>query len=384
MKHDRHQTGYLYETADKFYVRYRRVEIVNGAPQRVQRSEFLCDKDKRHRTATDRAVKIKRDEFMLRINLRSSSRHDVSVTEFWTGVYLPFAVKNLRASTVSGYTQTWNQHLGPHFGTVAMREYTTGLASRFLTGLAEKYSRRTLAHIRTTASAVFSHALNLEYVGANPWHGAKVLGKIRDTEGTAHYTLEEAENLINALVDRTDAQLVMALAFYEGLRPSEIVALQWGDFDDTHVHIRRASVHGVMGDTKTPESKAALPVIRPVRLLLEAWRLQCPASKDGWVFPAVGARAVAVMDIRNFAANVMRPIVTAKLGTAAWKGLYAARRGAGTVLVELTGNLVAAQELLRHKSQVTTGLHYAKLTKTGLSSGMRLLESTVALPPPKR
>jgi hypothetical protein len=40
-----------------------------------------------------------------------------------------------------------------------------------------------------------------------------------------------------------------------------------------------------------------------------------------------------------------------------WKGLYAGRGGAGTILVDLTGSLVAAQELLRHKSLTTTAMH---------------------------
>jgi integrase len=87
----------------------------------------------------------------------------------------------------------------------------------------------------------FSYALNLEYVDANPWHGAKTLGKVRESAVTAHYTLEEAESIINALIDRTDAQLVFALAFFMGLRPSEIAALQWGDFDGQQIHIRRAA-----------------------------------------------------------------------------------------------------------------------------------------------
>jgi integrase len=106
-------------------------------------------------------------------------------------------------------------------------------------------------------------------VDANAWHGAKALGKIRDTEGTAHYTLEEAENIISALVDHVDAQLAFALAFFLGLRPSEIAGLQWGDVDGSYLHIRRAYVRGEVGPTKTPESVAALPIIQPIAGLLK-------------------------------------------------------------------------------------------------------------------
>jgi integrase len=56
---------------------------------------------------------------------------------------------------------------------------------------------------------------------------------VKPLKGTAHYTLEEAENIISALVDHVDAQLVMALSFFLGLRPGEIAGLKWEDFDET-------------------------------------------------------------------------------------------------------------------------------------------------------
>jgi integrase len=378
MKRERHQVGRVYEASGKFYVQYRRTEIIDGTPKRVQRSELLCEKDAAHKSVTSKAVLLKRDEFMLRVNAPTVKRGAMSVVDYWTGVYVPFAEKNLRASSLGGYKQIWNQHLKNHFGEMLLTEYSTGKATAFLTKLAEKYSRRTLQHIRTTASALFQHATRLEYIPANPWRGAAPLGTIRDTDGTAHYTLEEAEAIVNALIERTDAQLLFALCFWLGLRPSEAIALQWGDFGETNVHIRRGVVRGVVGPPKTPESVASLPVIEPVTSLLKAWRSQCLTSKDGWLFPTTSPKGETVMDLRNFSANVIRPIVQDKVGATAWKGLYAGRRGAGTTLVELTGNLVAAQELLRHKSLTTTAMFYKKRTQTALSSGMKLLESKSA------
>jgi integrase len=58
-----------------------------------------------------------------------------------------------------------------------------------------------------------------------------------------------------------------------------------------------------------------------------------------------------------------------------WKGLYAGRRGAGTILVDLTGSLVAAQELLRHKSLTTTAMRYKMQTENALPNGMKLLQA---------
>jgi hypothetical protein len=57
-----------------------------------------------------------------------------------------------------------------------------------------------------------------------------------------------------------------------------------------------------------------------------------------------------------------------------WKTLYAGRRGAGTVLTELTGSAIAAQQILRHKKlAVTTGFYVRAMAVAGLE-GMKLLE----------
>jgi integrase len=109
--------------------------------------------------------------------------------------------------------------------------------------------------------------------------------------------------------------------------------------------------------------------------LLTAWRVNCPQSTEGWMFPASwhGNRKTGVMDIREYCRKVIRPALDEK--RIAWKGLYAGRRGAGTMLVELTGNLVAAQELLRHTSLTTTAMFYKKRTQSALANGMKLLEA---------
>jgi integrase len=59
-----------------------------------------------------------------------------------------------------------------------------------------------------------------------------------------------------------------------GLRASEIVGLQWGDFDwDTlTVLIQRGVVNGRSGDTKTEASRKALPVDSRLAEALLQWR----------------------------------------------------------------------------------------------------------------
>jgi integrase len=264
--------------------------------------------------------------------------------------------------TVYGYRQIWAQHLSGHFGTRTLREYRTHVGSIFLTALAKKLCRSTVQHVRSLASGIFSHALNLGLIESNPWHDVKILGRSIAPKDTAHYTLEEAENIISALVDHADCQAVLALACFVGLRPGEIQGLQWTDIEDDWIHIRRSIVRGKEGALKTEGSFASLPLISPVKVTLALWRSKCPEGER--VFPR---------DLKTLVKFIIAPTLREK--GIEWKGLYAGRRGAATVLTELTGDALAAKELLRHANIGVTQLKYVKKIPEALLRGMKLLEA---------
>jgi len=376
------QRGYIYEASGFFYVRYCVTEIVNAKPKRVQRSHRLCTKGGKHYASDCKAVKLLRDEFMLSVNQTqqtSRPQQDTLIVDFWEKTYLPFAKENLRASTVYGYEQIWNQHLKLHFDEMTLRDYRTYVGSTFLTGLAKTLGRHTLQHIRSLASGIFSHAVNLGLIESNPWHDCKILGKTKAPGETKHYTLEEAENIISALVERVDCQLIMALAFFLGLRPGEIQGLQWEDFDEEWVHIRRAVARGVVGETKTKSSVASLPLIAPVRIPLNLWRQKSGSPSEGWVFPNGNDKP---LDLKSLVHRVIVPTLKAK--KIEWKTLYAGRRGAATILTQLTGDALAAKELLRHKNLAVTTDKYVKAIPEALLKGVKLLEAAATTEREKR
>jgi hypothetical protein len=49
--------------------------------------------------------------------------------------------------------------------------------------------------------------------------------------------------------------------------------------------------------------------------------------------------------------------------------------GCGTALTELTGNLLGAQGMLRHKTMTTTASFYKKKTPLATLAGMKMLEA---------
>jgi integrase len=370
----RHQTGYIFESASgAFHVRYYTTEIVDGQPQRVQKSHLLCRKDNKYFSKTCKAVKLKRDDFMRTINVSQVSEADMKVTEFWEQRYLPFVTENMKPSTVSGYKQIWNQHLKAHFEGATLQGYRTHVGSALLLSLTKTQGRRTLNHIRSLASGVFTHAVNEGRLESNPWHDVKILGKVRPPKPTSHYTLEEAEDIVSALVEHVECQLMIALSFFAGLRPSEIAGLKWEDFDLTEespvVHIRRACVRSKVGTTKTPESVATLPLLPQVLVPLKLWRKKKNNPTEGWVFANERGKPQELKDVVR---RTIRPILEKE--HIVWKGLYAGRRGAATAIIGLTGgNYAAAQELLRHKHMSTTLQFYKKQTQNALGDGLKAL-----------
>jgi len=366
----RYQSGYVYEASGAFFVRYYVTEIVDGKPARVQSSYRLCAKDDKHHSRTCKAVKQLAADRMAEVNAQTTPTNNLSVADFWQKTYLPFAEENLRASTVHGYKQIWNQHLESHFGQMLLKEYKTPMGSVFLTSLAKTLGRATIQHIRSLASGIFSHAVNLGHIESNPWHDVKVLGKTKAPGETAHYTLEEAENIISALVEHVDCQLIVSLAFFLGLRPGEIQGLRWEDIDDNWIHIRRAVVRNVVGETKTKSSVASLPLIAPVRIPLTLWHEKKGKPTEGWLFPNAKGKPV---DLRSVIARTIVPTLEEK--KIEWKTLYAGRRGAATILTELTGDALAAKELLRHKTIAVTQAKYVKAIPEALMKGIKLLEA---------
>lgn len=369
----RFQRGYVYEASNAFHVRYWITEFRDGKAVRVQKSERLCAKDDKHFSARSKAVQMLATEVMQRVNALAGqqSQREMTVGEFWDETYLPHIEKTKKPSTINGYKKMWKSHLSPAFAGVSLSTYKTSQATALLTALADRdLSGRTIAHIRSLGSAVFRHAKQLGFIDDNPWRDAGSLTPPRSTGATHAYSLEEAEGITSALVSRTDAQLAFALATFCGLRPGEISGLKWDDVDNDWIHVRRSSWRGIVGKTKTAESVASVPLIEPVKSMLTAWRTSQGLSVNGWMFENnVGEP----MDMSSFASRVIVPLL--KQRNILWRGLYAGRRSAATLLVQLTGNAVAAQYILRHKNLSTTTTFYVKPVRDEAVSGMKALET---------
>ncbi len=387
--------GTIIEASGVFYIRYSLGTTLSasGKPRPVQKTHRLCSRDDKHYSTKCKAVRLLADTFMLSVNQNHDAEgEDMTVAAFWETRFLPYCEAIVvggrprrKPSTMKGYKQIWSQHLKDHFGKRTLREYRAALGSKFLDGLTGSQGRNTLRHISALASSIFSRAVAEQFLRSNPWADVSFPDSTAPAS-TPHYTWEEAENVISALVDRLDCQLVMAFACFLGLRPNEISALRWEDVDGDWLHVRRGMVHGKLDIPKTAESVGSIPLLPQVRIPLELWRAK--SSGQGWIFPSEGtltADRIIAPEMQHLAGGpspqnltalcrrIIRPAVeNAKLP---WKALKAGRTGACTEIIERSnGNAALAQAVLRHKSMTTTlGVYKKAISPQNLLAGMREL-----------
>jgi integrase len=384
----RFQTGTVFESYKAFRVKFYQTEMRNGEPVRVHKTHKLCKKDATHYSTTCKAVKKLAHDFMVGINAKDGTvenTESITVAEFFESRFIPYCEEILprkgrprrRANTVDNLRWYWRRHLKDHFAAITLADYEAAHGNRFLRTLTSTQGKTTIKHIRSLGSSIFKLAVRDELIKTNPWREVEIPDDAEEGDPTEHYTVSESEDIISALVDHVDCQLIMALACFMGLRPGEIAALKWSDIEGDWLHVQRSVSNGYVDRPKTRESIAKLPIVGAVRVPLELWRQKAPQSANGWVFPS---RNDTPIDLHNLQPRVLRPHVQGpefkidgesqscircenvpESSGVKWKGIYSGRRGAATNVIELTNDFALAQQLLRHKSAKTTLDFYKKL-----------------------
>jgi integrase len=166
------------------------------------------------------------------------------------------------------------------------------------------------------------------------------------------------------------ARTITATAALTGLRLSELRGIRWEDYNGRELLVRRSVWRTNVGDTKTPESKASVPVIEPLRKMLDAHRKR--NGSDEWIFS--GEKKGFALNLDNLARREIMPKVKDR-----WHGWHGWRRGLSTTLFGLGVDPEIAARILRHADSATTRRHY--LVLNSLVQGrkaMRKLAKVVA------
>lgn len=208
---------------------------------------------------------------------------------------------------------------------------------------------KTKLNLRTIFHVIYTYALRWNFTDRNP------IALVRQSGGRRAIprilTVEEIRRLLEQL--DTPYQTMALMAASLGLRASEIMGLQWSDFDwkNHTVLIRRGVVNGRSGDTKTEASRKALPVDSILAdALRELRRCQNPCVRPGdWVFGNRIGRPRSQQDILR--RHIRPAALRAGLGKIGW---HTFRHSYSTLLRGLGADIKVQQELLRHSTVQST------------------------------
>lgn len=367
----RYQDGCLYVDHAAWFVKYRvQVRQEDGSIKLKQRAKMLGRVRDYPRESDVMPLKI---EFMQRLNAgKFTPDSSMTLKEFVEKVYLPYC-KELRASTKKGYEEIWNNHMSDRVGQIRLREFRTVDASKMLRAIAEEHdlSKTTLQHIKSVLSGIFTHAKNEgAFDGVNPVQDTRIPRNAREPGETFAYNLSQIRHILDVLPLLPKA--VIATASFAGLREGELRGLEWPDYTGDSLTVNRSIWKAVVNRPKTRASAQAVPVIRQLAEILEAYRLSMGSPAAGVLFHSGGGEP---MDLGKLAQRIIRPAVEAI--RLEWYGWHGFRRGIASNLYELGASEKVVQRVLRHAKPHVTKERYIKAFDPAVLAAMKSLETTL-------
>jgi integrase len=219
--------------------------------------------------------------------------------------------KGLERATLAAYRQHLELHIKRYLGAVKLSQLSAPMVREFEDKLAvgampngaepEPRSSAMIRKIRVSLSSLISDAQERGLVARNVVRDLRSTRR-RGTERRAERrqkgklkigvdipTREEIKAIAGAAQGRW--RPVLLTAIFTGLRASELRGLRWEDVDlaKGELHVRqRADRYSAIGKPKSESGERTVPLTPIVTNTLREWKLACPKSEQGLVFPSTG------------------------------------------------------------------------------------------------
>ncbi len=199
--------------------------------------------------------------------------------------------RRMERTTLRGYSDYVRLHLTSQDMGLAdillsnlSRRRVNALRDRLLaSGRSEHLTRRCLSVLKL----ILDHAQDNGLIFTNPAQGVRVI-KAKRIDQRAPVP---SKDVIRSLIDQApeDFKPHLITSALTGLRASELRGLRWQDvdFEARLLHIRqRADAYNQLGEPKSQAGYRDIPAGPLVINTLRRWKLRCPKSELGLVFPA--------------------------------------------------------------------------------------------------
>lgn len=287
--------------------------------------------------------------------------------------------RGLAAATTAHYEFLLNGRILPEFGKKNVQDISPRDISKFYSKLEKTpaltkrsktggLSGNTILHYHRCLHAMLTYAVRVGYISINPADAVDPPRK--DTKETAFYELEDCGKLLEALDALPDTQwrLYFYMSIYTGMRPAELIGLNWSDIVGNVLTVRAGAAY-VKGQgtirtdrPKTQKSVRMIDLPPTVMKLLEKHRREQAEYRLGfgaeWPEPeavftgATGHRLNISSPTQKFQKIVkaynLRPIT-----------LYGLRHTAATIMIAQGLNAREVAARLGHAQTSTTLNIYA-------------------------
>jgi integrase len=218
-----------------------------------------------------------------------------------------------------------------------------------LNKLAKIHSRDRVLQIRAYMQAIFSEAVDQDFLPKDPARKVKVPTRLRETDKTV-LTWDQLRSALACLELRD--RIILELDMTNALRPSELFGLRWKCFDRSAraMSLVETTYMGEIRDWgKTKGSLRTIPLSRDLTKELCAWELECPdTSPDAFIFPNANG---GFIDTGNYRKRVLHKLAR-DLGLP--KLTFQVIRRTIATLAQRKGTVKDVQGVLRHSRIATT------------------------------
>jgi len=218
-------------------------------------------------------------------------------------------LEGLERSTVESYSAHLRLHIAPAIGTKKLCDLAKGDVQAFSDGLRKaRMSPAMVKKVMASLGSLIAEAMARDLVARNV---------VRDvTRSRKRRTATRDKRKLKVGVDIPSPSEISAIlahangrwrplfltAAFTGLRASELRGLRWADVDfkASKLHVtQRADKFNKIGPPKSEAGKREVPFGPMVLNTLKEWRLACPKSELGLVFPNTKGKIEGLPNIRE-------------------------------------------------------------------------------------
>lgn len=264
--------------------------------------------------------------------------------------------EGLEASTLAMYEQHVRLHINPHIGGVKLSRLSTPAVEQFRDDLVGAISREMARKVLRSLKSLLKEAQRRGHVAQNVADATSVRMAGRQREEVEIPTKGHMRAILQHAPERWRPLIVTAL--FTGLRSSELRGLTWEHVDLKAKVIRvrqRVDRYGVMGPPKSRAGRRDVPLPPMVVNALRKWRLACPVTEEGFVFPTDQKRPVSGSVLHK---SAWRPTLIAagimKEGDPPPYTFHALRHGAASLFIEQGMSPKRVQAVMGHSTIAIT------------------------------